>query len=76
MRPDGRWGRLLCRADDFDLVLVVEMENTDVIVPNRECYDDFLRFYGQANIDPGERDGSGSNYSESSWRSSGVMIPI
>ena len=53
MRPDGRWGRLLCRADDFDLVLVVEMENTDVIVLNRERYDDFLRFYGQENIDPG-----------------------
>ena len=53
MRPDGLWGRLLCGADDFELVLVVEMENTDAIVPNRERYGDFLRFYGQANIDPG-----------------------
>ena len=53
MRPNGRWSRLLCGADDSDLLPVVEMENTDVIVPNRERYDDFLRFYGQANIDPG-----------------------
>ena len=38
-------------ADDFDLVLVVEMESTDDIAPNRERYDEFLEAYGQAKID-------------------------
>ena len=38
-------------ADEFDLVLVVEMESTDDIAPNRERYDEFLEAYGQANID-------------------------
>ena len=40
-------------ADDFDLVLVVEMESTDDIAPNRERYEKFLEAYGQANIDKG-----------------------
>ena len=40
-------------ADDFDLLLVVEMESTDDIAPNRERYDEFLEAYGQANIDKG-----------------------
>ena len=40
-------------ADDFDLVLVVEMESTDDIAPNRERYEQFLEAYGQANIDKG-----------------------
>jgi hypothetical protein len=38
-------------ADQFDLVLVVEMESTDDIAPNRERYEQFLEAYGQANID-------------------------
>lgn len=38
-------------ADDFDLVLVIEMESTDDIAPNRQRYDEFLEAYGQANID-------------------------
>jgi hypothetical protein len=38
-------------ADEFDLVLVVEMESTDDIAPNRKRYDEFLEAYGQANID-------------------------
>ena len=38
-------------ADEFDLILVVEMESTDDIAPNRERYDEFLEAYGQANID-------------------------
>lgn len=40
-------------ADDFDLVLVVELESTDDIAPNRERYEAFLEAYGQANIDQG-----------------------
>ena len=40
-------------SDDFDLVLVVEMEGTDDIAPNRERYEKFLEAYGQANIDQG-----------------------
>ena len=38
-------------ADDFDLVLVIEMESTDDIAPNRQRYEEFLEAYGQANID-------------------------
>lgn len=38
-------------ADDFDLVLVVEMASTDDIAPNRERYEAFLEAWGQANID-------------------------
>ncbi len=38
-------------ADEFDLLLVVEMESTDDIAPNRERYEEFLEAYGQANID-------------------------
>ena len=38
-------------ADDFDLVLVVEMESTDDIAPNRERYEEFLEAWGQANMD-------------------------
>ncbi len=38
-------------ADEFDLVLVVEMESTDDIAPNRERYEEFLEAYGQAKID-------------------------
>ena len=38
-------------ADDFDLVLVVELAGTDDIAPNRERYEKFLEAYGQANID-------------------------
>lgn len=38
-------------ADDFDLLLVVEMAGTDDIAPNRERYEKFLEAYGQANID-------------------------
>ena len=30
-------------ADEFDLVLVIEMESTDDIAPNRERYNEFLR---------------------------------
>ena len=40
-------------SDDFDLVLVIEMESTDDIAPNRERYEEFLEAYGQANIDQG-----------------------
>ena len=40
-------------SDDFDLVLVVEMEGTEDIAPNRERYERFLEAYGQANIDKG-----------------------
>ena len=40
-------------SDDFDLVLVIEMESTDDIAPNRERYEAFLEAYGQANIDEG-----------------------
>ena len=40
-------------ADDFDLLLMVEMEGTEDIAPNRERYDKFLEAYGQANIDKG-----------------------
>ena len=38
-------------ADDFDLLLVVEMESTDDIAPNRQRYEKFLEAYGKANID-------------------------
>ena len=38
-------------ADEFDLVLVVQMESTDDIAPNRERYEAFLEAYGKANID-------------------------
>lgn len=38
-------------ADDFDLVLVIEMESTDDIAPNRERYERFLEAWGQANVD-------------------------
>lgn len=38
-------------ADDFDLILVVEMESTDDIAPNRQSYEEFLDAWGQANID-------------------------
>ena len=37
--------------EDFDLVLVVQMDSTDDIAPNRQRYDEFLEAYGQANID-------------------------
>jgi len=40
-------------SEDFDLVLVVEMESTDDIAPNRERYEKFLEAYGQANIEKG-----------------------
>ena len=40
-------------ADEFDLVLVVEMEGTQDLAPNRERYEKFLEAYGQANIDKG-----------------------
>ena len=35
-------------ADEFDLVLVVELEGTEDIAPNRERYEKFLEAYGQA----------------------------
>ncbi len=38
-------------SDEFDLILVVEMESTDDIAPNRKRYDEFLKAYGEANID-------------------------
>ncbi len=38
-------------SDEFDLVLVIEMESTADLAPNRKRYDDFLEAYGQANID-------------------------
>ena len=38
-------------ADEFDLVLVVEMESTEDLAPNRQRYDEFLEAWGQANID-------------------------
>ncbi len=38
-------------SDDFDLLLVIEMESTDDIAPNRKRYEEFLEAYGQANID-------------------------
>jgi hypothetical protein len=34
-------------------VLVIEMESTADIAPNRERYEAFLEAYGQANIDQG-----------------------
>ena len=37
--------------DEFDLILVVEMESTADLAPNRKRYDEFLEAYGQANID-------------------------
>ena len=40
-------------ADEFDLVLVIEMESTADLAPNRKRYEDFLEAYGQANIDKG-----------------------
>lgn len=40
-------------SEDFDLVLVIEMESTDDIAPNRERYEAFLKAYGEANIDKG-----------------------
>ena len=40
-------------ADDFDLVLVVELAGTDDLAPSRERYEQFLEAYGQANIDQG-----------------------
>ncbi len=40
-------------ADEFDLLLVIEMESTDDIAPNRKRYEEFLEAYGQANIDKG-----------------------
>ena len=40
-------------SDQFDLLLVVELEGTDDIAPNRERYEKFLEAYGQANIDKG-----------------------
>ena len=40
-------------ADEFDLVLVVEMAGTEDLAPNRERYEKFLEAYGQANIDKG-----------------------
>jgi hypothetical protein len=33
--------------------LVVELEGTEDIAPNRERYEKFLEAYGQANIDKG-----------------------
>ncbi len=38
-------------ADEFDLVLVVELEGTEDLAPNRERYEKFLEAYGQAKID-------------------------
>jgi len=38
-------------SDDFDLILVVQMESTDDIAPNRERYEKFLEAYGKANLD-------------------------
>ena len=38
-------------ADEFDLILVVEMESTDDIAPNEERYKEFLKAWGQVNID-------------------------
>lgn len=37
--------------DEFDLILVVEMESTADIAPNRKRYEEFLEAYGQANLD-------------------------
>jgi hypothetical protein len=37
--------------DEFDLILVVEMESTADIAPNRQRYEKFLEAYGQANLD-------------------------
>ena len=42
-------------ADDFDLLLVVELEGTDDLAPSRERYEKFLEAYGQANIDKGNQ---------------------
>ena len=42
-------------ADDFDLLLVIQMESTDDIAPNRERYMKFLEEYGKANIDQGNK---------------------
>jgi len=38
-------------ADEFDLVLVVELAGTQDLAPNRERYEKFIEAYGQANID-------------------------
>ena len=40
-------------ADEFDLVLVVELDGTEDLAPSRERYEKFLEAYGQANIDKG-----------------------
>ncbi len=37
--------------DEFDLVLVIQMESTSDIAPNRKRYEEFLEAYGRANID-------------------------
>lgn len=42
-------------SDEFDLLLVVELESTDDIAPNRKRYEEFLEAYGQANIDKGNK---------------------
>lgn len=38
-------------ADDFDLVLVVEMAGTADTAPNRERYDEFMEAWGRENMD-------------------------
>lgn len=40
-------------ADEFDLVLVVELNGTEDLAPSRERYEAFLAAYGQANIEQG-----------------------
>ena len=37
--------------EDFDLVLVVQMESTDDLAPNRERYDAFMEAWGEENRD-------------------------
>ena len=38
-------------SDGFDLVLVVVLEKTEDMAPNREAYYEFLEAWGQANMD-------------------------
>lgn len=40
-------------VDEFDLLLVVELESTDDIASNRERYETFLEAHGKAHVDKG-----------------------
>ncbi|MGF1549373.1 MAG: hypothetical protein ACFBQW_02395 [Sphingomonadaceae bacterium] len=42
-------------ADEFDLVLVVEMENTTDIAPNRARYNQFMQEWGEQRLEQGNK---------------------